>query len=414
MNGQAAFKVAVCAAQLPFDTVRRAVQELHIAAMLTLTLAAAVLACSAASPWNSDPWPAASQQRPATVNSDPWPAGNQRRPATSSNSVNPDDYWWNKPGSPFDDPAAHPSQSQGSQGHRAPVQRPQISSASYQSGGGAAPARAIVSVSRAAADGAPRVTGVRRVSSAAAGVTNGGVASAAVSGQYIPPAASRPQLQPQPRPQQQQQQYRPQPQPQSQPQPRPQQQQQQQQYRPQPQPQRQSQQRPQPRPQVSYASASSPSRHQTSVSSVSSGGSFSRPNSGTHFFSSASQPQPSRFNPGQFSGSNSAPAQNQYAGSVPGSLGGSTGAQSPVVKACSASLFCVDTNSCDPYTGFLMDPSQGPIPQLDQPTVAFTRCYMDKNRSVGVCCQEPHINDPWTVRPQTNGASGMGQPAKWK
>ncbi|KAF0309851.1 hypothetical protein FJT64_019054 [Amphibalanus amphitrite] len=293
--------------------------------MLTLPLAAAVLACAAASPWKGDPWPAASQQRPSAVPAnDPWPANNRQR-QTNSNSLNPDDFWWDKPGAnPFDDPASYPSPSGGSPSHRAPVRRPQLG----VSGGASSPARAIVSVS-SSAGGVPRVTGVRRT-------------------------------------------------------------------------------------QVAFASASSPSRQQTSISSVSSGsfsspnsgsynsGSYSTPNSGSHSFASASQPQPSRFTPNQFGGAGSAPAQNQYAGSVSGGFSGSNGAQSPVVKACGASLFCVDTNTCDPYTGFIMDPSQGPIPQLDQPTVAFTRCYMNKSRSVGVCCQEPHINDPWTDR-TTNG-----------
>ena len=365
--------------------------------MLTSLVVAAVLACAAASPWKSDPWPAASQQRPATVpaNGDPWPAGNQQRRLTGSNSLNPDDFWWDKTGSnAFDDPAAHPSQVGGSPSHRAPVQRPQVGVSGHQSPRAPAPARAIVSVS-SAGSGAPRVTGVRRVSSAVAGGSTGGrVASAAVSSQYIPPAAgsrpqTRPQVQPQPRPQVQPQVY-----PQTQP-------------RPQPRPQQRPQQRPQPH--TSFASASSPSRHQTSISSVSSGsysapgsGSYSAPGSGSHSFSSAGRPQPARFTPAQFGGAGSAPVQSQYAGSVAGAAAGSNGAQSPVVKACGASLFCVDTASCDPYTGFLMDPSQGPIPQLDQPTVAFTRCYMNKSRSVGVCCQEPHINDPWTDR-TTNG-----------
>lgn len=102
--------------------------------------------------------------------------------------------------------------------------------------------------------------------------------------------------------------------------------------------------------------------------------------------------------------------QQSSAGFQPGQQGGSAGAEGPLVRACSASLECVSRDTCDPYTGFLLAMGEGPIPQLDQPTVAFTRCIMIKNGQEGVCCQEPHVNDPWTDRPPTNGgAGGRGQ-----
>ncbi|XP_037079355.1 uncharacterized PE-PGRS family protein PE_PGRS46-like [Pollicipes pollicipes] len=78
-------------------------------------------------------------------------------------------------------------------------------------------------------------------------------------------------------------------------------------------------------------------------------------------------------------------------------LGGS-GPLGHQLGTCSASLVCVPVAMCNPYTGFVrgglrFEPKE---PTL-QPTVALDRCSELKDGGVGdgVCCQMPHINDPW-------------------
>ncbi|KAF0299258.1 hypothetical protein FJT64_027951 [Amphibalanus amphitrite] len=78
--------------------------------------------------------------------------------------------------------------------------------------------------------------------------------------------------------------------------------------------------------------------------------------------------------------------------------GGGSGPLGHQTRTCSTSLVCVPIAMCNPYTGFvrgglLFEPEE---PTL-QPTVALDRCteLKDGGTGDGVCCQMPHINDPW-------------------
>jgi len=76
---------------------------------------------------------------------------------------------------------------------------------------------------------------------------------------------------------------------------------------------------------------------------------------------------------------------------------GSSGPLGRFVEQCAASLVCVPLAMCNPYTGYvrgglLYEPNNPALP-----TVALDRCYNLKEGGIGdgVCCQMPHINDPW-------------------
>ena len=81
---------------------------------------------------------------------------------------------------------------------------------------------------------------------------------------------------------------------------------------------------------------------------------------------------------------------------------GGSGPLGHQLRTCSTSLVCVPMAMCNPYTGFvrgglLFEPKE---PTL-QPTVALDRCteLKDGGTGDGVCCQMPHINDPWPRDP---------------
>lgn len=78
--------------------------------------------------------------------------------------------------------------------------------------------------------------------------------------------------------------------------------------------------------------------------------------------------------------------------------GGASGPLGLNVGPCSASLICIPEYQCNPYTGYvyggLRFEPKGPS---NRPTVALLRCNQlkDGGYGEGVCCQLPHLDDPW-------------------